>query len=64
MRTDARTDPPAEDVEHAGDILDRGRWVQFIRRPESMIWSIGTGRRKVVSRCQTAEESRHIFDET
>ena len=27
-----RTDPPAEDVEHAGDILDRGRWVQFVRR--------------------------------
>ena len=26
-----------EDVEHAGDILDRGRWVQFVRRPESMI---------------------------
>ena len=51
-----RTDPPAEDVEHAGDILDRGRWVQFVRRPESMIWSIGRG--------QTAEESRRIFDET
>ena len=59
-----RTDPPAEDVGHAGDILDRGRWVQFNRRPESMIWSIETGRRKVVSRCQTAEERRRIFDET
>ena len=32
-----RTDPPAKDVEHAGDILDRGRWVQFVRRLESMI---------------------------
>ena len=32
-----RTDPPAKDVEHAGDILDRGRWVQVVRRPESMI---------------------------
>ena len=27
-----RTDPPAKDVEHIGDILDRGRWVQFVRR--------------------------------
>ena len=26
-----RTDPPAKDVEHAGDIIDRGRWVQFVR---------------------------------
>ena len=59
-----RTDPPAEDVEYAGDILDRGRLEQFARRPESMIWSIERGRRKVVSRCQTAEESRRIFDET
>ena len=59
-----RTDPPAKDVEHAGDILDRGRWVQFVRRPESMIWSIGRGRRKVVSWCQAAERSRRIFDET
>ena len=25
-----RTDSPAKDVEHAGDILDRGRWVQFV----------------------------------
>ena len=37
MRTDARTVPPAKDVEPAGDILDRGRSVQFVRRPESMI---------------------------
>ena len=60
-----RTDLPAEDVEHAGDVLDRGRTLgTVIRRPESMIWSIGRGRRKVVSRCQTAEESRRIFDET
>ena len=29
----------------------------------SMIWSIGRGRRKVVGRCQTAEERRRIFDE-
>ena len=59
-----RTDPPAKDVEHAGDILDRGRWEQFVRRSESMIWSIGRGRQKVASRCQAAEESRRIFDET
>ena len=26
--------PPEEDVEHAGDILDRGRRVQFARRPD------------------------------
>ena len=55
-----RTDTPAEDVEHAGDVLDRGRWVQFVRRPESMIWSIV----KVVSRCQATEGSGRIFDET
>ena len=64
MRTDAQTDPPAEDVEHAGDILDLGRWAQFIRRSESMIWSIGKGRRKVVSWCQAADEGRRIFNET
>ena len=29
MRTDVRTDPAAEDVEHAGDVLVRRRWVQF-----------------------------------
>ena len=29
-----RTDPPAKDVEHAGDILDRGRWVQFMEHRE------------------------------
>ena len=40
MRTDVRTVPPAEDVEHAGDVLVRRRWVQFARRPVSMIWSI------------------------
>ena len=59
-----RIDPSAEDVEYAGDILDRGRWVQFARRPESMIWSIGRGQRKVVSRCWTAEGGRRIFEET
>ena len=32
-----RTDPPAKDVEHAGDILDRGRWVQFVRRIKDRI---------------------------
>ena len=37
MRTEARTVPPAEDVGHVGDILDQGRSVQFVRRPESMI---------------------------
>ena len=31
-----QTDPPAEEVEHAGDILDRGRWVQFNRRVHDM----------------------------
>ena len=64
MRTDVRTDPPAEDVEHAGDVLVRRRWVQFARRPESMIWSIGRGRRKVISWCQAADEGRRIFNET
>ena len=37
MRTDVRTDPPAEDVEHAGDVLVRRRWVQFASRAESMM---------------------------
>ena len=64
MRTDARTDLLAEDVEYPGDILDRGCWLQFIRRPESMIWSIGRGRRKVVSWWQAADEGRRIFNET
>ena len=27
-----RTVPPAKDVEHAGDVLDQGRRVQFVRR--------------------------------
>ena len=27
-----RTDTPAKDVEHAGDILDRGRRVQFVHQ--------------------------------
>ena len=27
-----RTVPPAKDVEHAGDVLDRERRVQFVRR--------------------------------
>ena len=58
------TDPPAEDVEHAGYVLDGGRWVQFARRPESMIWSIERGRRKVVSWCQAVDEDRRIFNET
>ena len=64
MRTDVRTVPPAEDVEHAGDVLVRRRWVQFVRRPVSMIWRIGRGRRKVVIWCQAAERNRHIFEET
>ena len=64
MHTDVRTDPPAADVEHAGDVLVRRRWVQFVRRPVSMIWSIGRGQRKVVSWCQAAERSRRIFEET
>ena len=37
MRTDVRTDPPAGDVEHAGDVIVRRRWVQFVSRPVSMI---------------------------
>ena len=32
--------PEAEDVEHVGDVQVRRRWVQFARRPVSMIWSI------------------------
>ena len=31
MHTDVRTDQPAEDVEHAGDVLVRRGWVQFTR---------------------------------
>ena len=40
MCTDVRTVPPAEDVEHVGDVPVRRRWVQYARRPVSMIWSI------------------------
>ena len=40
MRTDVRTVPPAEDVEHVGDVPVRRRWVQPAHRPVSMIWSI------------------------
>ena len=34
MRTDVRTVPPTEDVEHAGDVLVRRRWVQFVRQDD------------------------------
>ena len=64
MRTDVRTDPPAEDVEHVGDVLVRRRWVQFARRPESMIWSIGRagGKSSVGARLPTRADV--YFDET
>ena len=45
-----RTDPPAKDVEHAGDILDRGRWVQFVRR------KIGHGKEKPAVRNQFLQD--------
>ena len=32
IRTGAPDWTAGEDVEHAGDIIDRGRWVQFDRR--------------------------------
>ena len=51
-----RTDVPAEDVEHAGDILDRGRWVQFARRPESRIWSIDQYRERPAERVQSVSD--------
>ena len=40
MRTNVRTVPPAEDVEHVGYVPVRRRWVQYAGRPVSMIWSI------------------------
>ena len=54
MRTDARTVPPAKDVEHVDNVLDLGRSVQFDRRPESIIWSIqlSAGNEATVKRCR------------
>ena len=75
MRTDAWTVLPAKDVGHLGDVADQRRSVQAARRPESMISSIQfcppamrtamgkTCRRELVSRCQTVEGDRRIFEE-
>ena len=37
MRTDARTVPPAKDVEHVGNVLDRGRSVQLTAGNEATV---------------------------
>ena len=45
-----RTVPPAKDVEHAGDVLYRGRRMQFVRR------QMGHGKEKPAVRNQLLQD--------